>query len=220
MVKVIQLKEYVMRWNIKDIAFLYPPDVFTGAFDNEVLEAKHREEMQKKLENLKSSIAREEDPFAAMQLLHKKDHLQFLRNNVELFRQAGRLEEGVITLYTQMNTPFSSDRQPELWNELFEACDRKRLYDYGEPVSFSRTTVYRGSVSGFKQSLIWTPEKKTADRMAARWQDPVLGGGEMYELDIRRDDVLVLLKLRRGVELIVTPQCIASAEIREYRAAG
>lgn len=218
MAKTIHLKDYTMKWNIKDIAFLYPPDVFTGAFDNEILEARHRKEMQLKLANLKKDLAKEEDPIAAMRMLHKKDHVQFLCNNVERFREAGRLEEGVITLYTQLNTPFSSDGQAELWNRLFTACDRKRLYDYGEPISFTRATVYRGSVSGFTQSLLWTPEKSTAERMAARWQDPALCGGEMYQVDIAREDVLVFLKLRRGDELILTPECLSSAQIRTYKA--
>lgn len=218
MANVIQLKAYQMKWNIKDIAFLYPPDVFTGAFDNEVLEAKHREEMQKKLDHLKRTIATEADPFIAMQKLHKKDHLQFLRNNLDEFKQAERLEEGVITLYTQLNTPFSSDGDANLWNELFEACDRKRLYDYGSPVTFSSATVYRGSVSGFKKSLIWTPERTTVERIAKRWEDPVLGGGELYQVDIKKEDVLVFLKQRRGDELILTPQFIRTANIQAYRA--
>lgn len=218
MANVIQLKAYQMKWNIKDIAFLYPPDVFTGAFDNEVLEAKHREEMQKKLDHLKRTIATEADPFIAMQKLHKKDHLQFLRNNLDGFRQAERLEEGVITLYTQLNTPFSSDGDANLWNELFEACDRKKLYDHGSPVTFSSATVYRGSVSGFKKSLIWTPERTTVERIAKRWEDPVLGGGELYQVDIKKEDVLVFLKQRRGDELILTPQFIRTANIQAYRA--
>ncbi|SHO51938.1 hypothetical protein [Desulfopila aestuarii] len=213
---VIHLKINKLKWNVQDIAFLYPPDVFTGAFDNEVMEARHREEMQKKLENLKSSIAAEDDPFVAMQLLHKKDHLQFLRNNIDAFRQAEKLEQAVITLYTQWNTPFSSDGDQYLWNELFEACDKKRLYDSGAPIAFSSATIYRGSISGFQRSLIWTPDKATVERIAKRWEDPNLGGGHLFEVDVKKEDVLLFLKLRRGDEVIVSPQFIKTAKIRKY----
>jgi len=216
---VIHLKINKMKWNVKDIAFLYPPDVFTGAFDNAVMEARHREEMQKKVDKLKSSLAAEEDPFVAMQLLHKKDHLQFLLNNIEPFREAKQLEKAVITLYTQLNTPFSSDGDANMWNRLFEACDTQRLYDYGTPVTFSSATVYRGSISGFQRSLIWTPEKMTVERIAKRWEDPNLGGGHLYEVDVKREDVLLFLKLRRGDEVILSPGFIRSATIRTYGAA-
>lgn len=220
MAKVIQLKTAQMKWNIKDIAFLYPPDVFTGAFDNEKMEAKHREEMQKKVDNLKMTLATENDPFVAMLALHKKDHLKFLCNNIDAFRQSERLEEAVITLYTRFNTPFSSDGDANLWNELFEACDRKKLYDFGSPLTFSSATVFRGCVAGFEKSLIWTPERKTVERIAKRWEDPDLGGGQLYEVDVQKEDVLVFLKQRRGDELILAPQCITTAKIREYKALG
>ncbi len=220
MANVIQLKTTKMKWSIKDIAFLYPPDVFTGAFVNEVMEARHREEMQNKLNNIKSTIAAEDDPLLAMLVLHKNDHLQFLRNNVNEFREAGRLEEAVVTLFTRVNTPFSSDRKTELWNELFETCDRTKLYNYGSPITFTSATVYRGSVSGFKESLIWTPEKKTVERMAKRWEHPDLGGGDLFEVDVTREDILVFLKLRRGDELIVTPEFSKTALIRKYNEAG
>lgn len=217
MANVIQLKPRKMKWNLQNVAFLYPPDVFTGAFDNEKLEAKHREEMRKKLDALKRAVAAEEDPFVAMQKLHKKDHRQFLCNNLDEFRQAGRLEEGVVTLYSQVNTPFSSDGDATLWNELFEACDKKMLYDYGSPVMFSSATVYGGSISGFQKSLIWTPERTTAERIARKWGDPDSGGDIMYEVDVKKEDVLVFLKLRRGDELILAPDFIQTAVIREFQ---
>lgn len=217
MAKVIQLMTGKMQWNVTNIAFLYPPDVFTGAFDNEIMEARHREEMQKKLDNLRNTIAAEDDPYVAMLALHKKDHLQFLLNNIEQFRQAQKFEEGVVTLYTRLNTPFSSDGDPELWNELFEACDKEKLYNYGSPIPFSSATVYRGSVCDLCNSLIWTPERKTAERIAKKWADTDLGGGTMYEVDVKKEDVLVFLKQRRGDELILAPQFIKRAMIREYK---
>jgi len=214
---VIHLKISKMKWNVRDLAFLYPPDVFTGAFDNDVLEKKHREEMQKKVDNIKSSMAAEDDPFVAMQILHKKDHLRFLRNNIDAFRQAKKLEKAVITLYTQLNTPFSSDGDANMWNELFEACDNKLLYDHGEPITFSSATIYRGSISGFQRSLIWTPDKITMERIAKRWEDPNLGGGHLFEVDVKKEDVLLFLKLKRGDEVIVSPRFIKTAKIRKYK---
>lgn len=218
MARVLQLKPGGMQWNLTGIAFLYPPDVFTGAFDNEKLEAKHREEMTGKLDHLKTALAAEADPLRAMLILHKRDHLQFLCNNIEEFRLAGRLEEGLITLYTRLNTPFSSDGNADLWNELFKACDRRKLYEHGSPIPFSSATVYRGCLSGFQHSLIWTPERATAERIARKWQDPNLGGGTMYEVDVNKGDVLVFLKQRRGDELILAPEFIRSASIRKFSA--
>lgn len=216
MAKIVQLKNYTMKWNVKDIAFLYPPDVYIGAFDNEQMEARHREEMEKKLENLKTTLAAEDDPFAAMTLLHKKDHLQFLCNNMDAFREAGRLEETVVTLYTRQNTPFSSAGDARLWNKLFESCDRKKLSECGSPTPFATATVYRGSISGFKHSLIWTPDHQTVVRIAQKWDDTDAAGGEMYEVDVNQADVLVFLKKRRGEEVILAPEFIATARIRAY----
>ncbi|MFV0437798.1 MAG: hypothetical protein ACK5PS_10470 [Desulfopila sp.] len=216
MAKIVELNKYRMKWNVKDIAFLYPPDVFTGAFDNEKMEMRHREEVEKKLAKLKGDLAAADDPVAAMTLLHKKDHLQFLVNNVEFFREALQLEETLIALYTRNNTPFSSEGDAELWNRLFATCDRTRLRQCGSPLPFRAATVYRGTVSGCRHSLIWTPDQETVARIARKWQAPDIGGGEMFEVDVQAEQILVYLQKRRGEEVILAPEFIACAPIRAY----
>lgn len=209
-----------MKWNVEAISFLHPPDVFAGAFDNAKMQARHEQQMQRKLEEIKTALDREADPLEAMNKLHIRDHLQFFLNNLRLFRDAGRLEEAVLALYGRLNAPFSSGGDAALWNRLFEACDTTRLYNLGEPVTFASATVYRGSVSGFVRSLSWTPDRQRAERFAERWQDQTLGGGEVYAVDITKADVLVYLLHRREEELLLAPGFVTSAEIRIFPARG
>ena len=99
---------------------------------------------------------------------------------------------------------------------MFTACDRARLFSLGSPVTFVSATVYRGSLSGFQRSLSWTPERQLAEQFAERWKDPSLGGGELYEVDIHKANILIHLKHRHEEKLILTPEFIASAEIRIF----
>ncbi len=207
-----------MKWNVDDIAFLYRPDVFTGSFDNSKMQARHELEVQRKLQQLMESIDQETDPFLALKKLHTKDHMQFLHNNLEQFQVAGKLEEAVLFLYSKLNAPFSSGGDAAVWNSLFEKCDRAELYKLGSPVSLSSATVYRGSVTGFKRSLSWTPDRKMAEKYSERWKDPSLGGGEIYEIDIKRDNILASLKRQHGEEILLAPGFIKSAVIRDFNA--
>lgn len=206
-----------MRWNVEDIAFLYRPDVFTGSFDNAKMQARHEQEVQRKLEKLKTAIDVETDPFEAMKILNTKDHIQFLLNNLEEFRDAGRLEEAVLVLYGRLNAPFASGGEATVWNDLFEECDTTRLYNLGDPVIFVPSTVYRGSISGVKRSLSWTPNRKRAEKFAERWKDPALGGGEIYEVDINKSDILFYRKHGHEDEVILAPAFVRSAEIRDFK---
>ncbi len=203
-----------MRWNIDGIAFLHPPDVFTGSFDNAKMQARHEQQMQAKLEEIKTGLDREADPLQAMKKLHAKDHHLFFQNNVESFREAGRFEEAVLVLYGRLNSPFSAGGDTNLWNTLFSACERTRLYSLGHPVTTASATVFRGSVTGLVRSLSWTPDRERAKRFAERWKDPSLGGGEVYQLDITKADILVYLKHRHEEEILVNPEFIRTAEIR------
>lgn len=209
-----------MKWDMSEIAYLYPPDVFTGTFDNEKMQARHEEQVFAKLNAMKTAVEMEADPMAAMKLLHKNDHLQFLQNNLQLFREASRLEEAVLTLYGKLNAPFSSGGDAALWSTLFLECDQERIFSLGEPVPFSSATVYRGSVSGRKRSLSWTPDRQRAENFANRWQDTSMGGGELYEVDITRSHVLIYRKLRHDEELILSPEFIETAKIRDYTPIG
>lgn len=205
-----------MKWNIEGLALLYRPDVFTGSFDNELMQERHEREVQRKLAALKEAIAQESDPLEAMKKLNSKDHLQFFHNNLQFFQEEKVLEKAVLYLYGKLNAPFSSGGNAAEWNTLFNLCDRQRLAELGSPVSFPTATVYRGSVSGCKRSLSWTPDAKRAGQLAARWQDPNLGGGEIYEVDITREDVLVYIKRSREDEIILSPSFIKDAAIRPH----
>jgi hypothetical protein len=204
-----------MKWNIQDIAFLHAPDVFSGAFDNAMMQERHERQMMIKIEVLKDGIARETDPLKAMLQLHKKDHLPFLLNNQELFAESGRLEEAVVLLYCRQHGPFLSAGDVGFWGTLFEGCDKAVLYGLGDPVSFVATTVYRGAVMGNRRSLSWSADRETAEWYAERWKDPV-GGGEIFEVDITRNNVLIRLKQSREAEVILDPQFIKSAELRVF----
>lgn len=205
-----------MKWNVDDIAFLYPPDVFTGSFDNEKMQARHEQQMQRKLDELKAAIDGAADPLEAMSKLHKNDHIQFLLNNQGLFQDADRFEEAVLFLYGRFNAPFASGGDSALWDSLFAACDTTRLYNLGELVPFSSATVYRGSVSGKKRSLSWTPDRQRAERFADRWKDSELGGGELYEVNITKGNILLYRKSSREDEVLLSPEFIKSAEIRTF----
>jgi len=209
-----------MEWNVEEVVFLHPPDVYTGSFDNAKMQARHERQMQDKLEQIRNAIQRETDPLKAMKILHVRDHLQFFRNNLMQFRQAGRLEEAVLVLYGRFNSPFSSGGDTGVWNDLFAVCDPERLYALGEPVGFTSATVYRGSVSGLKRSLSWTPDRRRAEGFAERWKDPSMGGGELCEVDIVKDDVMVYLSHRHEDEVILKPAFIKVADIRPFRSNG
>lgn len=206
-----------MKWNLDNIGFLHQPDVFTGTFDNAKMQARHEQQMHEKLEGMKLDLERQADPLAAMKILNVRDHFQFFLNNEGEFRAAERFEQAVLVLYGRLNAPFASGGDPAVWNDLFAACDTTRLYHLGSPVSFEAATVYRGSLSGFERGLSWTPERQRAEAFAKRWQDPSQGGGEVFEVDVIRADVLVYLQHRHETEVILVPEFIESAAIRPFR---
>jgi hypothetical protein len=205
-----------MKWNLDNIGFLHQPDIFTGTFDIAKMQARHEQEMREKLEGMKADLERQADPLAAMKTLNVRDQFQFFLNNEGTFRAAERFEEAVLALHGRLNAPFASGGDPAVWNGLFAACDPTRLYRLGIPVSFSTATVYRGSLSGFQRGLSWTPERQRAEGFAERWHDPSQGGGEVFEVDVSRGNVLVYLQHRHETEVILAPEFIGSAAIRPF----
>jgi len=205
-----------MKWNIENITFLHQPDFFLGSFDNPKMQERHERELKEGLDNLKNAIAFEDDPLIALRKLNKNDHIQFLRNNLAEFRSAGRLEETVVLLYSVLNAPFSSGGDASLWRELFNMCNPDLLKKCGTPLPFQHATVYRGSVSGMKKSLVWTPDRSRAEKYADRWKDKSLGGGELFEVDINEVDVLLYSKNRFETIVILSPAFIESANIRIF----
>lgn len=206
-----------MKWNIDKIVFLHQPEYFLGTFDIPQMQERHEKELKKSLLILQTALANEADPLKALRLLNKNDHIQFLLNNIEEFRKDDRLEETVISLYSRENAPFSSGGDRALWDKLFTECDRAKLSKCGKPFPAKVRIVYRGSVSGVMNSLAWTPNRKIVEKFAKRWEDPALGGGELYEVDISPDNVLVYLQKGHEEIVILAPEYISTAEIRSFR---
>lgn len=206
-----------MHWNLQDVHFLYPPDVFIGSFDNDKMQARHEIQIAEKLGTLMAALDRETDPLLAMKKLNIKDHLQFLSNNLNAFQLAERLEEALLIIYSRRNAPFSSDGDTAEWNSLFRQCQQDRLCKLGDPIPSQPIRVYRGSVSGCKRSLSWTPDKESARRFADRWQDSSLGGGEIYQVDVTKSDILIYRKNRHEEEVLLHPNFIETAEIRPFQ---
>jgi hypothetical protein len=204
-----------MQWNFKDIGFLHPPDVFMGSFDNEKMQAKHEELMLMKIDALKKAVENEQDPLEAMMKLHKLDHIQFLLNNSQVFKDAGRFEAAVIKLYTMTNSPFLSGGEYAVWVNLFQSCDTEKLYALGDPFPLQLATVYRISITGIEKGLSWTLSRKKIQSFEDRWQEQGIGRGKVYALDITRKNILVYLKGRQEEEVILDTEFIKTAKIRE-----
>ncbi|MEE4242712.1 MAG: hypothetical protein V2I36_14690 [Desulfopila sp.] len=209
-----------MKWNVSNIVFLHQPEHFMGRFDNAKMQEKHELSLQKSLDAVKAALTAESDPLKALWLLHKKDHMQFLLNNLEEFQRNDRFEEAVIALYSVDNAPFSSGGDSALWAKLFNQCERSRLGRCGSPFPAGIDKVYRGSVSGFKQSLAWTPDRKIVEKFAQRWSDPALGGGELYEVAVSPENVLVFIQKSYEGVAILSPEYVSRADIRPYRGAS
>jgi hypothetical protein len=204
-----------MEWNFQDIEFLHRPDVYTGSFDNEKMQARHEELKRNKLDTLKKAVQDTQDPLDAMMKLHKLDHIRFLLNNSQAFRDAGRFEAAVIKLYTAANSPFLSGGDSAVWNELFESCERERVYTLGDPFPLESATVYRISVTGIERGLSWTLSRKIVRSFEDRWQEQGIGRGKIYTLETTRKNILIYLKGRQEEEVILDPQFIRTAPIVE-----
>lgn len=209
-----------MRWNISNIGFLHQPEDFLGSFDNDMMQHRHEQQVRSKLEKIKRALDQEANALKAMLLLNSRDHIQFLQNNSEAFLADDELELAVLKLYRRKNGPFSTPSDIETWSVFFRRCSKKRLYDWGKPLSFSRATVYRGATIGSARSLSWSPDRDRALWYADRWNDPDLGGGKLFEVDITASDSLVYLTDKHEEEIILTPDFIEAAEIRPFSADG
>ena len=204
-----------MEWNFQDIEFLHRPDVYTGSFDTAVMQARHEELKRQKLDTLIKAVEGTRDPLDAMMKLHKLDHIRFLLNNSQAFRDAGRFEAAVLALYTRTNSPFLSGGDSAVWDELFESCEREKLYALGDPFPFESATVYRISVTAIERGLSWTLSRKKVQGFEDRWQEQGIGRGIIYTLETTRKNVLIYLKGRQEEEVILDPQFIRTAPILE-----
>jgi hypothetical protein len=203
---IIYKRDKNMQWNLDRIRFLYPPDDFTGAFANAKMQERHKANQDQKIKVLVEHLESHDNPLQAMSGLHHLDHLQFLQNNMEKFRQAEQLEETVLMLYYRKNTPFAAVGDYDEWKTLLTQCDPARLCRQGKPIPFATTTAFRGSVVGNPKGLSWTVNPAEASWFLERWQDKDLGGGTVFAMQITREEVLVYIEDEHRREVILRPE--------------
>jgi hypothetical protein len=204
-----------MQWNLDKIRFLYPPDDFTGSFNNEKMQARHKALQDQKINDLLIQLETAETPLAAMYVLNPLEHIRFLLNNLEHFKQQQCLEKAVLWVYCRKNTPFAAAGDYATWKFLLNSCDADRLYQQGSPFPHTRITAYRGSVTGIARGLSWTISRKEAAWILDRWKDKELGGGTVFALEITRKDILVYIEDKIKQEVILVPEVAETAEVWE-----
>ncbi len=206
-------REKNMKWNLKKIRFLYPPDNFIGSFANEKMQVKHKALQNKKIDTILKNIAACESPLSAIQTLNNLDHIQFLLNNIEEFKKYTCLEETVLKLYCKQNSAFASGGRYDIWHKLFLECDNKIFYSMGGSFPDKEIPAFRGSVTGVEKGFCWTINKKTVDWFLERWQDKEQGGGTVFSTSVSRKDLLIYFGEKEKRELIVSPQFLKTAKI-------
>jgi len=210
---ILYKREKNMKWNLDKINFLYPPDSFTGSFENEKMQTRHKALMEEKISVILKNLEIADNPLAALNSLNTLDKIRFLINNREEFRTNNCLEETILRLYCWKNSAFESDGKYDIWYDLFSQCDPERFYSLG--LSFPKTTVsaFRGSVAGVVKGFSWTVNQKTVDWFKERWHDKELGGGTIFTTHISREDILIYLNDKEQEEIIVSPQFLETADI-------
>lgn len=211
---IIYKRDKNMLWKLDQIRFLYPPDDFTGSFANAKMQERHKAMQDVKVKAIIDHLEKHANPLEAMLGLHPLDHIQFLRNNLEMFREGQWLEKTVLLLYSRKNTPFAAVGDYEVWKSLLAECDPDRLAAEGTPFPHDRITAYRGSVTGNPKGLSWTINREEAAWFLERWQDKSLGGGTVYALEIARKDILVYILDEHRQEVILVPEVAETAEVR------
>jgi hypothetical protein len=97
-------------------------------------------------------------------------------------------------------------------------CDPILLATEGKPCPFERCVAYRGSVTGKRQGLSWTINKKEVAWFLERWKDKEQGGGTVFAVEISKDDVLVYTEDAQRQEVILHPSVAEAVEIKEIEA--
>ncbi len=212
---VIYKKNSSLHWNFTKLLFVYPPEVFTGTFQNPKMEARNKALLEKKKSALLSHLENSSNPYEAMLTLHNNDHVQFLLNNIEIFKEDGCYEKAVVKLYYSKNTSFVIFGNYSIWKYLFQQCDPQLLYNSGHPFPHEIITAYRGSVTGNKTGLSWTINRDEVKWFLERWQDKNLGGGTIFALEIRKKDVMFYLETNNRQEVILFPEVAENANIYE-----
>lgn len=204
-----------MTWNLENIRFLYPPDDFTGKFTNEKMQQRHLAMQKEKISAISSGLENESHPIKAMQVLHRKEYVQFVKNNIDEFKQHSCFEEAVLLLYYAKNTPFAAAGDFSTWSYFFEKCDVTKIYELGKPLPRAKILAFRGSMTGIRKGFSWTTDQKKVAWILDRWQDKSLGGGTVFSLELTREDILVYLDDKDKTEVIVTPSLAADNKAKE-----
>lgn len=204
-----------MVWKLDHIRFLYPPDDFTGAFANAIMQERHKALQDQKIKVILDQLKSCTDPVEAMQALHHLDRMQFLHNNLGKFKAAETLEKAVLQLFFRKNTPFAAVGDYEEWKSLLNACDAALLYEQGKPFPSTATTAYRGSMTGNPKGLCWTVSREEAGWFLERWRDKSLGGGTVFALEIARQDILLYREEGLRREVLLKPEVAETAAVRE-----
>ncbi|MBW1635381.1 MAG: hypothetical protein JRJ68_03800 [Deltaproteobacteria bacterium] len=212
---ILEKKIINARWNLSKIQFLYPPDNFPGSFSNEIMQMKHEAKKEAKISTLLTDIEASDGPMAAMNVLNRLDHIQFILNNIEAFTADNCLEKAILKLYTRENSSFESGGLYDIWHELFSHCNREQFYSLGSPFPEEPVLAFRGSVTGLAKGFCWTVNQQKIDWFTERWRDKSLGGGTIFSTHICRQDVLIYLNDKEQEEIIISPQFLETAEIRE-----
>jgi len=194
-----------MRWNLKDIQFLFQPDVFAGTFSSPQMQARHEAMQKEKIAALKKQLQQAPDPLTAMFALHKNDHVTFLHNNKQFFDEADQFEEGILLLYFRKNTPFFTDGNFEGWLNLFQECNWGKLRAKGSPLPSPTVTCYRGSVTGITKGLCWTLDRNYVSKILESWGDPNLGGGTVFSGNFSDEDIIYHVNNEKRHEIILKP---------------
>lgn len=199
-----------MQWKLDDIRFLHPPYDFTGTFTNDKMQERHKAMQDAKVKEIRKALATAAMPAEAMYVLNPSEHIKFIHNNVDKFKETDTLESTILRLYYEKNTPFAVAGIYDVWVLLFGLCDREKLLQQGAPFPTEGCVAYRGSLTGVSWGLSWTTDIKEAQWILNRWEDKEMGGGTVYSATIQPDDILIYVNNTKRQEVILKPELCKS----------
>ena len=195
-----------MQWKLDNIRFLHPPYDFVGSFTNEKMQERHKAMQDRKIKELRTALNNARLPADAMNVLNPTEHIQFIHNNLEKFRETNTLESTVLKLYYRKNTPFAPAGIYETWVALLALCDREKLLAQGSAFPKEGCVAYRGSLTNIPQGLSWTTDIKEVQWILNRWKDKEMGGGTVYSAQIHAKDILIYVTDTKRQEVILKPE--------------
>jgi hypothetical protein len=195
-----------MQWKLDDIRFLHPPHDFVGSFKNEKMQERHKAMQDTRIKEIRTALAKAVMPAEAMNVLNHTEHIKFIQNNIDKFKETDTLESTVLKLYYRKNTPFAAAGIYDTWILLFSLCDREKLLNQGKPFPKDGCIAYRGSLTNVPWGLSWTTDIKEAQWILNRWEDKEMGGGTVYSANIHADDILIYIDDAKRQEIILKPE--------------